>query len=243
MLNETTQKRIIVTRYQTTGQYFTEDLGNGVDLDMVYIPGGTFLMGAPEDELESRDNERPQHEVTLQFFFMGRYAVTQAQWGVVANYPQIERKLDPNPSRFTGDNRPVENVSWENAVEFCKRLSKKTEREYKLPSEAQWEYACRAGTKTPFHFGETITTDLANYNGTDDQWGSYGRGTKGEYREQTTEVGSFLANRFGLYDMHGNVGEWCEDDYHESYEGAPTDRQNLKLEAVSPLFSSEHLKS
>jgi formylglycine-generating enzyme required for sulfatase activity len=223
MLNETTQKRIIVTRYKTTGQYFTEDLGNGVGLDMVYIPGGTFLMGAPEDEPESRDDERPQHEVTLQFFFMGRYTVTQTQWRVVASYPQIDRELNPDPSQFKGDKRPVEQVSWEDAVEFCKRLSAKTGREYKLPSEAQWEYACRAGTTTPFHFGETITTDLANYNGTDDQLGSYGRGTKGEYRKQTTEVGSFLANRFGLYDMHGNVWEWCEDDYHESYKGAPTD--------------------
>jgi formylglycine-generating enzyme required for sulfatase activity len=180
-------------------------------------------MGAPEDEPESQDRERPQHEVTLQPFFMGRYAVTQSQWRIVEGYPQIEGELNPNPSRFKGDNRPVEKVSWLDATEFCKRLSSQTGREYKLPSEAQWEYACRAETTTPFHFGETITTDLANYRGTDDQWGSYGRGTKGEYREQTTEVGSFLANRFGLHDMHGNVLEWCEDDYHNSYEGAPID--------------------
>ena len=223
MPNEATQKRIIVTRYRTTGQYFTEPLGNGVGLDMVFIPGGKFLMGAPEDEPESQDRERPQHEVTLQPFFMGRYTITQAQWRVVASYLQIERELSPDPSRFKGDNRPVENVSWDDATEFCQRLSAETGREYKLSSEAQWEYACRAGTTTPFHFGETITTELANYNGTDDQWGSYGRGTKGEYRKQTTEVGSFLANRFGLHDMHGNVLELCEDDYHNSYKGAPTD--------------------
>jgi formylglycine-generating enzyme required for sulfatase activity len=223
MSSETPQKRIIVTRYRTTGQYFTEPLGHEVGLDMVFIPGGTFLMGAPEDEPESQDRERPQHEVTLQPFFMGRYAVTQSQWRIVEGYPQIEGELNPNPSRFKGDNRPVEKVSWLDATEFCKRLSSQTGREYKLPSEAQWEYACRAETTTPFHFGETITTDLANYRGTDDQWGSYGRGTKGEYREQTTEVGSFLANRFGLHDMHGNVLEWCEDDYHNSYEGAPID--------------------
>ena len=223
MPNEATQKRIIVTRYRTTGQYFTELLGDGVGLDMVFIPSGKFLMGAPEDEPESYDGERPQHEVTLQPFFMGRYTVTQAQWRVVASYPQIERELNLDPSRFKGDNRPVETVSWLDATEFCQRLSAQTGRQYKLPSEAQWEYACRAGTTTPFHFGETITTDLANYNGTDDRWGSYGRGTKGEYRKQTTEVGSFLANRFGLHDMHGNVWEWCEDNYRDSYEGAPID--------------------
>ncbi|MGB3191218.1 MAG: formylglycine-generating enzyme family protein [Limnoraphis sp.] len=218
MSNET-EKRIIITRYKRTGQYFTENLGDGVGLDMVLIPGGTFLMGSPEDELESRDNERPQHEVTIQPFFLGRYTVTQAQWQVVANYPQIERELNPNPSRFKGDNRPVENVSWYDAIEFCKRLSHKSGREYKLPSEAQWEYACRAGTKTPFHFGETITTELVNYNGNY----TYNKSPKGKYREQTTDVAHFPPNNFGLHDMHGNVFEWCEDHYHNSYQGAPID--------------------
>jgi formylglycine-generating enzyme required for sulfatase activity len=184
-------------------------------------------MGSPEDEPESRDNERPQHEVTIQPFFLGRYTVTQAQWRIVASYPQVERELNPDPSKFKGDNRPVENVNWDEATEFCKRLSHQTGREYKLPSEAQWEYACRAGTRTPFHFGETITTDLANYDGTDDpngRWsGSYGKGTQGEYREQTTDVGHFPPNDFGLHDMHGNVFEWCLDDYHENYQQAPID--------------------
>ncbi len=137
--------------------------------------------------------------------------------------------------------RPVEQVSWEDAKEFCNRLSKKTKREYRLPTEAEWEYACRAVNgedstveewnrkyNQPFHFGETISTELANYRGTDDEslgWkGSYGRGVKGEYREQTTPVGYFqVANNFGLSDMHGNVWEWCEDDWYENYENAPTD--------------------
>ncbi|MFM6727605.1 MAG: formylglycine-generating enzyme family protein, partial [Dolichospermum sp.] len=104
--------------------------------------------------------------------------------------------------------------------EFCARLSNHSQRPYRLPSEAEWEYACRAGTITPFHFGETITTELANYNGNN----TYGDGPKGVYREETTEVGSFkIANEFGLYDMHGNVWEWCQDDWHNNYEGAPTD--------------------
>ncbi len=120
---------------------------------------------------------------------------------------------------FKGDNCPVERVSWNDATEFCKRLSAKTGREYKLPSEAQWEYACRAGTKTPFHFGETITPELANYNGNY----TYNGSPQGKYCQKTTEVGSFPANVWGLYDMHGNVFEWCLDDYHNNYEQAPTD--------------------
>ena len=134
-------------------------------------------------------------------------------------YQQIEQELNPEPSMFKGDNRPVEQVSWNDATEFCKRLSAKTGREYKLPSEAQWEYACRAGTKTPFHFGEIITTDLANYNGNY----TYNGSPQGKYCQKTTEVGSFPANVWGLYDMHGNVFEWCLDDYHNNYEQAPTD--------------------
>ncbi|RKZ74566.1 MAG: hypothetical protein DRR19_30010, partial [Candidatus Parabeggiatoa sp. nov. 1] len=104
-------------------------------------------------------------------------------------------------------------------VTFCERLSEKTGNDYRLPSEAQWEYACRAGTSTPFYFGDTITTDLANYDGDY----SYASGPKGVYREQTTDVGSFPPNAFGLYDMHGNVWEWCADPWHDSYQGAPTD--------------------
>jgi len=113
----------------------------------------------------------------------------------------------------------VEQVSWNDAIAFCNKLSQKTGRRYRLPSEAEWEYACRAGTKTPFYFGETITTELANYDGTS----TYAAEPKGKYREQTTEVGSFPPNAFGLYDMHGNAWEWCEDSYHTSYEGAPKD--------------------
>ncbi len=185
---------------------------------MVAIPEGRFVMGAPKEEPESSDSERPQHTVTLQSFFLSEYPVTQAQWKAVAALNFVNRSLDSDPSTFKGDNRPVENVFWLDAVEFCARLSRLTDKDYRLPSEAEWEYACRAGTTTPFHFGETITTDQANYNGDY----SYGVAPKGLYRKQTTPVGSFgVANAFGLYDLHGNVWEWCADHWHENYEGAP----------------------
>ncbi|MFB2839790.1 SUMF1/EgtB/PvdO family nonheme iron enzyme [Floridanema evergladense] len=200
-------------------QSFTEDLGNGVKLDMVYIPGGTFTMGAPVTEEGSRNSERPQHSVTIKAFLMGKYPVTQAQWQAVAKLPKVNRDLNPDPSRFKGANRPVERVSWYDAVEFCDRLCRLTGKAYRLPSEAEWEYACRAGTTTPFYFGRTITPELANYDGNY----TYGSGTKGKYRQETTTVGSFPPNKFGLYDLHGNVWEWCADHWHSDYQGAPND--------------------
>ena len=167
-------------------------------------------MGAPETEETSIDWERPQHRVEIAPFYMGRYPVTQAQYQAV---------MGENPSRFKGENNPVERVSWHKAKEFCQKLSKQTGKTYQLPSEAQWEYACRAGTTTPFYFGETISTEQANYNGNY----TYGNGKRGINRGQTTPVGSFPPNAFGLYDMHGNVWEWCEDICHNNYEGAPDD--------------------
>ena len=212
-------------------EFFRESLGNGVVLEMVAIPGGKFLMGSPENEPERYSSESPQHPVTIQPFFMGKFPVTQSQWTAVAALGKVNIDLNPDPSHFKGANRPVEQFSWDDAIEFCARLSKKTEKNqtYRLPSEAEWEYACRAGTTTPFYFGETITTDLANYRGTDWDYqgtvypGNYAQGPKGEYREQTTDVGKFLANPFGLFDMHGNIWEWCQDEWHENYNNAPTD--------------------
>ena len=201
----------IIQRQPLVARYFMEDLGNGVKLEMAAIPGGTFMMGSPENERGRKDNESPQHQVTVPSFFMGKYPVTQAQYQAI---------MGTNPSYFKGSNRPVEQVSWNNAVAFCQKLSQKTGKTYRLASEAEWEYACRAGTTTPFHFGKTITTDLANYDG----YYTYGQGPKGVSRKETREVGSFgVANNFGLYDMHGNVWEWCQDHWHSNYKGTPTD--------------------
>ncbi len=162
---------------------------------MVYIPAGEFMMGS--DELKE---EQPIHKVTIkQLFYMGKYPITQAQWQTV---------MGNNPSRFKGDKRPVEQVSWEDVVIFCEKLSKLTKQTYRLPSEAEWEYACRAGTTTKYYFGETISKELANY-----------ANNVGE----TTNVGNHPANDLGLYDMSGNVWEWCADYYQESYKNAPND--------------------
>ncbi|MEN8443391.1 MAG: formylglycine-generating enzyme family protein [Cyanobacteria bacterium J06555_13] len=222
--------QLTINQHQGQNQRYKEPLPDGCrPLEMMLIPAGSFLMGSPEGELEREPREGPQHQVTLSQFFMARYPVTQAQWRAVAAMPQVKRELKPDPSNFKGDDRPVEKVSWYDAVEFCDRLTLHTDRQYRLPTEAEWEYACRAGTTTPFHFGETITTELANYCGEDrtigrqEYSGSYGAGPKGEYREETTPVDAFeFANAYGLHDMHGNVLEWCADHYG-SYEQTPID--------------------
>jgi len=236
---------LILQKERKQTRYFVEMLGDGVGLDMILIPPGTFLMGSPEDEPERIDDEGPQHEVAIPSFFMGRYPVTQAQWQGMAGLPQVDRELAPDPSNFKGENRPVEQVSWDDAMEFCARLSIHTGRKYRLPSEAEWEYACRAapiqtngtpgsgevrsaGTTTPFYFGKTLTTDIANYDGNY----TYNTGPKGDYRQETTPVDHFgIANAFGLCDMYGNVWEWCWDHWHESYAGAPTDGSAWLTEA------------
>jgi formylglycine-generating enzyme required for sulfatase activity len=209
----------------------SHDLGEGMALELVAIPGGVFLMGADRSEEGWHSMQSPQHEVTIAPVWMGIYPVTQAQWRIVATLPKVARSLHPEPSCFKGDKLPVEQVSWLEATEFCARLSHQTGHHYRLPSEAEWEYACRAMTQTPFSFGATITTDLANYSGVDWEYegrvcskGSYGQGPPGSDRRETTIVGSFqVANAFGLYDMHGNVREWCQDCWHDTYTDAPTD--------------------
>jgi formylglycine-generating enzyme required for sulfatase activity len=214
-----------IVKRQAQNQYYDDPLAEGVlPLRMILIPGDTFLMGSPEEELEHFDVEGPQHEVTVPQFFMAKYPVTQAQWRVVAAMPQVKHELKPDLSHFKGDLRPVEKVSWYEAVEFCDRITIHTNRLYRLPTEAEWEYACRAGTTTPFHFGETLSTDYANYDGANENYGVYGPGATGEYRKETTPADHFnVANAYGLCEMHGNVFEWCQDHWHDNYEGAPSD--------------------
>ena len=192
-----------------------EPLGEGVTLTMVTIPPGRFVMGSPPDEAQRGVSEGPQHLVELEGFWMGQTPITQAQWRQV---------MGTNPSKFQGDRadrdqRPVERVRWEEAMAFCAKLRERTGRHYSLPSEAQWEYACRAGSTTPFHCGATLISELANFNAAF----TYGAVPKGDDREQTSPVEQFPANRWGLFVLHGNVWEWCLDEWHTSYDGAPED--------------------
>jgi len=190
---------------------------NSIGMKLTYIAPGTFMMGSHKTELERREDEF-QHEVEItKGFYIGVYAVTQEEY---------EKVMHENPSYFNSmglgkdevagiDTRrfPVETVSWTDAKEFCRKLSLSEGKTYWLPTEAQWEYACRAGTKSPFHFGETISADQANYNANS----TYGDGKKGLYRKRSIPVGSFPPNAWGLHDMHGNVWQWCEDWYDEEY--------------------------
>jgi len=208
-----------IARDRSECVFYTEALGEKAPLDMVAVAGGTFLMGAPDTEENRSPRERGQHRLSIDPFYISKYPITQIQWNAVAALPPVNRHLSRQPSIFKGYARPVENISWYEAVEFCDRLSLKTGRLYRLPSEAEWEYACRADTTTPFYCGDTITTNLANFDGRT----PYGNTRSGRFRSRTTVVGSFLPNPFGLYDMLGNVWEWCADLWHPTYDGAPSD--------------------
>jgi eukaryotic-like serine/threonine-protein kinase len=200
----------IIDRQLGTVECLTASLGEGIALDLVSIPGGTFMMG---DDRHHPD-EQPIHQVTLPPFYMGKYPITQAQYRSI---------MGENMGAGVGANYPIEQISWDDALEFCHKLSHQTRKQYSLPSEAQWEYACRATTTTAFHFGDIITPDLVNYNGDYPYQGA----PTGENRAQATPVGSFPPNAFGLSDMHGNVWEWCLDEYQPNYLGAPTDGSAL----------------
>jgi formylglycine-generating enzyme required for sulfatase activity len=204
----------IIKRSKAKARFFTIKLGNEAELEMIEIPNGSFTMGAPPNETDCRENEQPSHPVSVKTFFMGKFPITQGQWLAVT------QQLPKMGDKFYGNDLPIVNVWLEKALEFCARLKQLTNLPFRVPSEAEWEYACRAGTTTPFNCGETITTEIANFNGNK----PYNDTPKGEYRQQTTPVGYLkYANAFGLYDMHGNVWEWCADIWHEDYNGAPTD--------------------
>ncbi len=194
---------------------YLEELRYGVALSLLRIPSGGFVMGSPTGEKERFcTSEGPEHSVRFEEFFLAQTPITQAQWLVVAGWQKVAMDLAPDPAHFKGATHPVERVSWHEAMEFCRRLSARTGRTYTLPSEAQWEYACRSGTTTLFAFGEEITPELANYR-------PFISGPKD--REMTTPVGSFPANGWGLQDMHGNVSELCLDAWHGTYAEAPID--------------------
>ena len=187
------------------------DYGGGVKLELVKIPAGSFKMGSNQ-----ADSEKPIHDVMLKEFWMGKYAVTQKQWQAV---------MGDNPSQFKGENLPVERVSWHSARAFCRKLSEKTGREMRLPTEAEWEYACRAGTNTAYAFGDTLTTNQANFE---------------QSQKQTVAIDSYDPNAWGLYQMHGNVWEWCLDEWHENYSAKPNHLKQNGNEAWGDLNVNEN---
>jgi formylglycine-generating enzyme required for sulfatase activity len=200
-----------VTRSKGTAECFVPDIGGESDIQMVAIPAGKFLMGSPQTEAGRGNDEPLPHDEQVAEFYISRREVTQKEWRLVATtLPQVSIALPADPSTFKGDNQPVENISWPEAQEYAARISKRTGRNFTLPSRIQWEYACRAGTSSPFYFGETITPDVAAYNAEV----GYGKAPAGGKPTEPTDVGKFeSANQFGLDDMHGNVWEWCETEY------------------------------
>ena len=190
-----------LSKAEKQAKLLEEDLGNGIKFEMILIPAGKFMMGSPKKE-KGRDDNETQHEVSLtKSYYMGKYAVTQEQWkAVMGNNPS---------SRTKGAKLPVTDVSWNDCKKFIKKLNGITKGKYRLPTEAEWEYACRAGTTTAYSFGAKITPKDANYD--DLKLG------------KPVEVGRYKPNAFGLYDMHGNVWEWCEDRYAKYPAGAVID--------------------
>jgi formylglycine-generating enzyme required for sulfatase activity len=238
---------VTLDQHPEQGEFFIEHLGSGIRLEMIKVQGGTFSMGSAEGELRRKTTEGPQHPVHVPTFYMSKYEVTLAQWSKVRKMVAVDKDMRP-PYFYQFSNLfpdgagpagifillfdlfrwllnctrrrklPMQAMSWYEAAEFCNRLSIKTGRRYRLPTEAEWEYACRAHTTTPFSSGETITSEYVNYDGRY----PYGLAPRGRYRKRATPVGKMrISNALGLFDMHGNLWEWCLDRWHQDYEGAP----------------------
>jgi eukaryotic-like serine/threonine-protein kinase len=201
----------VIDQPQSHSHIFQEELAKGIFLNMVQIPAGTFMMGASDREEDQKGSEQPQHSVNINTFYLGQTQITQAQWTAI--FPDRSGKISSNSQL------PINSISWLDALEFCQRLSAKTGRKYRLPSESEWEYACRATTTTPFTYGDTISSSIVNY----DAARPYKRAPKETCRGKATAVGIFPPNLFGLYDMHGNLWEWCLDEWFADYIDAPTD--------------------
>ena len=216
-VTELSENEILLHPLNSSITVFLEELGSTVHpLEMVLISDGSFIMGSPLTESGHNESEK-QYQVPVNEFFMSKYPVTQAQWRAVASLPKVSREISLEPSKFRGETRPVESISWLDAVEFCSRISNHTGKEYWLPNEAEWEYSCRARTTTPFHFGENISKNLACYD-------RYVKGVSEEQQDGTTPVGSFcIVNSFGLSDMHGNVWEFCANSWHDDYQDSLND--------------------
>ncbi|AUC62207.1 serine/threonine protein kinase [Cyanobacterium sp. HL-69] len=202
-------------------KFFVEYLGEGVNLEMIFIPAGTFLMGSPNTDSEKEKDETPSYRVNIFPFYMSKYPITQTQWRFVSSLPKVQRFLKDSPSGFRGDNLPVEKISWYDAQEFCLRLKEYTKRSYRLPTEAEWEYACRGGSHSIFSFGNIINPQFANYDNRKNVKANSNSDDK--FDRKTTPVDSFSPNGFGLYDCHGNVWEWCEDHYTPNYANKAKD--------------------
>lgn len=215
---------------ESADKVLREPMTNSIGMQLASIPAGEFLMGSSDEDLGADDDEKPRHQVTItQSFFMGIYEVTQEQYeAVVGDNPSFFAKTGRGPEKVVGIDTqrfPVEFIEWERARDFCQKLSelpaeKAAQRVYSLPTEAEWEYACRAGGTSAYSFGETLSSTQANFNG---EFPSAGA-EKGPYIGRPVPVGSYEPNAFGLYDMHGNVSEWCQDNYHaDFYAGSPAE--------------------